>query len=70
MVVPLLGRLHHGFPTPVPPLPVWLDILMMECARLGVPIASHKMEGPATVVTFLGILIDTGRGELRLPHEG
>ena len=47
----------------------WLDILMTECARLGVPIASHKTEGPATVVTFLGILIDTGRGELRLPHN-
>ena len=47
----------------------WLDIPMIECAHRGVLIASHKMEGPGTVVTFLGILIDTGRGELRLPHD-
>ncbi len=28
---------------------------MQECARLCVPIAAHKTEGPATVVSFLGI---------------
>ena len=33
------------------------------------PIASHKTEGPATLVTFLGIQIDTCKGELRLPLE-
>ena len=47
----------------------WLDILLDECSQLGVPIASHKTEGPATVVTFLGIQIDTCKGELRLPLE-
>ena len=47
----------------------WLDILLDECSQLGVPIASHKTEGPATVVTFLGIQFDTCKGELRLPLE-
>ena len=47
----------------------WLDMLMKECARLGVPIASHKTEGPATIVTFLGIKIDTGKGEVCLPQD-
>lgn len=32
-------------------------------------VAFHKTEGPATVVTFLGILIDTQSFELRLPTE-
>ena len=35
--------------------------------QLGVPIATQKVEGPATVVTFLGIIVDTDRRELRLP---
>ncbi len=46
-----------------------LQILLEECARLGVPIADHKTEGPATEVTFLGIVIDTVKGELRLPQD-
>ena len=36
---------------------------------LGIPIALHKTEGPATVLIFLGILIDTEAFELRLPAE-
>ena len=46
-----------------------LKVLMGECTRLDVPIASHKTEGPATEVTFLGIIIDTVKGELRLPLD-
>ena len=38
-------------------------------ARLGVPVALHKTEGPACVITFLGICIDTIAGELRLPLD-
>ena len=37
--------------------------------RLGVPIACHKTEGPARVITFLGIIIDLVAGILRLPEE-
>ena len=36
---------------------------------LGVPVAAHKVEGPATVVTFLGVIVDTARFELRLPQQ-
>jgi len=47
----------------------WSELLLAECAQLGVPIASPKTDGLTTVVTFLGILIDTDRGELRLPQD-
>ena len=41
---------------------------MLEvCARLGIPIAHEKLEGPDTAITFLGILIDSEKQELRLP---
>ena len=36
---------------------------------LGFPVAPHKTEGPATLVTFLGILLDTVAMEMRLPAE-
>ena len=36
---------------------------------LGIPMAHHKTEGPATTLVFLGILIDTSRFELRLPAD-
>ena len=35
----------------------------------GIPVATHKTEGPATAVTFLGILVDTVKFQLRLPPE-
>ena len=47
----------------------WLSILLDQCQQLGVPIATHKMEGPATTVTFLGIQVDILAGELRLPQD-
>ncbi len=59
MVAPPESHLCHA----------WLQILIQECARLGVPIAAHKTEGPSTVVVFLGITIDTAKGELRLPED-
>ena len=46
-----------------------LTTLQRECSCLGVPIASHKTEGPTTCLVFLGIEIDTVAGELRLPDE-
>ena len=36
---------------------------------LGVPVANHKTEGPATELSFLGILIDTDRFQLRLQQR-
>ena len=46
-----------------------LNTVMQECSRSGVPIAEHKTEGPTEVLTFLGIEVDTGRMEVRLPNE-
>ena len=46
-----------------------LNVLREVCRELGVPLALHKCEGPATRLTFLGIEIDTARGLLRLPAE-
>ena len=36
--------------------------------RLGLPVAAEKVEGPATVITFLGIEVDSVAQELRLPQ--
>ena len=46
-----------------------LDVLVELFRRLGLPLALEKSEGPATCIVFLGILIDTIAGELRLPVE-
>ncbi len=46
-----------------------LDIVLQVLAWLGVPVASHKTEGPATAITYLGKLIDTESFELRLVDE-
>ena len=53
---PLSSSLHHQLP--------WILGLFQA---LGVPVAPHKNEGPVTEVTFLGIVVDTVRGELCLP---
>ncbi len=42
---------------------------LVTCARLGVPIAKHKTEGPTCRLTFLGIELDTQAGVVRLPQE-
>ena len=46
-----------------------LSILDHECQALGVPIADHKRNGPTTCLTYLGIEVDTGMGQLRLPND-
>ena len=46
-----------------------LGIIDAECARLGIPIAKHKRDGPTTCLTFLGIEIDTIAAQLRLPAD-
>ena len=38
-------------------------------ANLEVPVAPQKIEGPSTMVTFLGIIIDTQTSLLRLPPD-
>ena len=46
-----------------------LHILEVLCAKLGVPLAPEKRDGPASILVFLDIIIDTIRGELRLPAD-
>ena len=46
-----------------------LELVLQTLDHMGVPVASHKTEGPGTCVSFLGILIDTVRMELRLPAD-
>ena len=43
--------------------------LLDTCRQLGVPVATHKTEGPATQLTFLGIQVDTQAMSLSLPQE-
>ena len=44
-----------------------MEIALSTCAELGVPVASEKVEGPATCLEILGIEIDTVAMEIRLP---
>ena len=48
---------------------VWLDILDKKCQILQVLIVPHKHEGPTTCLAFLGILINTVKGELHLHQD-
>ena len=45
-----------------------LQLLQDLCDYLGIPLATEKVEGPSTCLTFLGIEIDTVVGEVRLPQ--
>ena len=66
----LPGRLcHHRPPPDSSQCQESLDILDRECEALGVPTAAHKRDGPTTCLVFLGIIIDTQLGELRLPAD-
>ena len=44
-----------------------LQTLLALCKELGIPVAEEKTEGPATILIFLGIEIDTIAMQLRLP---
>ena len=46
-----------------------MAILDNVCRQLRLPIAEHKRDGPTTCLIFLGIVIDTLKGELRLPTD-
>ena len=46
-----------------------LSLSLGHCARLGVPIATHKTEGPSPKLVFLGIELDASKGTIRLPTK-
>ena len=45
------------------------EIALQTCEELGVPVALHKLEGPATCVSFLSLELDTQAQELRMPRD-
>ena len=45
------------------------DLILRLFEYLGVPLATDKLEGPCTCLTFLGITLDTERMEARLPTD-
>ena len=46
-----------------------LHLLKAVFEHIGVPLAEEKFEGPATIISFLGILLDSERLEARLPED-
>ena len=44
-----------------------VTLLLSVFEQLGIPVAVDKLEGPAPVITFLGIELDTIKGITRLP---
>ena len=46
-----------------------LTTILDTCKELGIPLAQHKIEGPAQALTFLGIEINTSSMTLLLPKE-
>ena len=43
--------------------------MLMVCDLLGIPVASEKLDGPTTTLTFLGIVLDTSAQQLGLPPD-
>ena len=48
---------------------VALEVSLSLCDRMGFPIAPHKIKGPSSRLTFLGVHIDTDLDTLSLPSE-
>ena len=46
-----------------------LGILLRAFTYLGIPLAPHKVEGPSSSLTFLGIVLDCELLEARLPED-
>lgn len=52
-----------------PPSSNACDKALETCRELGVPVATHKTEDPASLLIFLGIHIDTEAMTLSLPED-
>ena len=46
-----------------------LDTFPQVCDELGIPLATEKLKGPSTSLTFLGIILDTHCMEICLPKD-
>ena len=47
----------------------YLNLIKEACATLGFPLKWEKVEGPSCVISFLGIVLDSNKMEVRLPDE-
>jgi len=45
-----------------------LDVMLMLCRRLGIPVAPAKCEGPSTILVYLCFELDTDNLVVRLPQ--
>nr|XP_002739190.1 PREDICTED: uncharacterized protein LOC100369835 [Saccoglossus kowalevskii] len=45
------------------------DIILNTCSTLGIPVAANKVEGPSSIITFLGVELDTVDMVIRLPAD-
>ena len=70
-LIDVLMHLLDDFLSVEPPYkePNALKLLIEIFERLGVPLAPHKIFGPAQVLEFLGIILDTLQMEARLSAE-
>ena len=46
-----------------------MSTMLQVCKTMGIPVATEKCEGPATCITFLGIVLDSSPQQLRLPPD-
>ncbi len=46
-----------------------LRVFKETCGVLGMPLDERKEEGPVEVITFLGMELDSRKGEVRLPEK-
>ena len=46
-----------------------LTIFLSVCKLLGIPVAFDKVEGPATLIVFLGLELDSVKQQIRLPVD-
>jgi hypothetical protein len=46
-----------------------MSVFSTVCDELGVPLSAEKTIGPATVIIFLGLEIDTNEMVVRIPIE-
>ena len=47
----------------------YLSTFLRVCNELGVPVASEKVDGPANIITFLGLELDSTLQQIRLPSD-
>ena len=69
MGLALPRRFYYNWPTCNFKCAAALDIMLALSDLLGIPLATDKIEGPACIITFLGITLDTPQMELCLPEE-